>query len=161
MKRLALMAVTALSIALAPAAATAESRLEGREVLGLILGLGALAAIANELRDRDALRPATRSQRAPIRQTRLPAPVYDEFWYNPNGRQGVWDTGTLPSNCTRADVRLRDSRVLGDRCLRRFDVETRNLPRECRHRVDTRDGRQTVFGIRCLQRSGYEVARLN
>ncbi len=165
MKRLALTAITALSIALTPATAPAESRLEGQEILGLLLGLGALAAIVNEVRDRDEVRPATRTYRAPIRQSRLPAPVYEEFWYDRQERRKNQrfsrHTRLLPSNCIRPDVTLRNSRVLGDPCLRRFDVQTRRLPEQCRHRVNTRSGWRTVFRVRCLRKSGYEVARLN
>ncbi|MEM0948457.1 MAG: hypothetical protein AAGK37_13695 [Pseudomonadota bacterium] len=164
MKRLILTAITALSLVLVPVTAPAQSRLEGQELLGILLGLGALAAIAKEVRDRDDEKEKARAARklAPVQRHKPSAPVYDEFHYDHDYRRPVRHSDFLPANCRRGDVRLKDnSRVLGARCLRRFDVETRRLPERCRHRVTTQGGPRTVFGIRCLRRSGYEVARLN
>lgn len=142
MKNLAITSCLAIALALGTGARPAAA-LEGEELLGLIIGLGALAAIGNELADR-------RDERA------KPAPAVPHARY----RHARPRHRALPAACLRTvDTYRGERRVFGARCLARNDVRLARLPDRCRFDIRTNRGFRPVYGSRCLRREGYTVAR--
>ena len=132
-----LSAALALSSTAAPAAA--DSRDRGR-LIGTIVGIGALAVIANELA-KDKKKDDRRDPPRP-------------GW-------GGHDSRVLPAACA-FDIRDRDGSrrtVLGKSCLERSFRDARRLPRDCAFEIRDRGDRRTVYGERCLERAGYRIAR--
>ena len=153
MKNIALTGCLALGIALSPAARPAQA-LDGAEALGLIIGLGALAAIARELKDDDDHRAKPKTN--VTRNLANHGPVF-----RPVGKQQQTykkKRRVLPRACLR-EVRTPrgEIRALGRRCLRNHEVRVGRLPSQCR--FEARNGR-VVFAARCLRRNGYEFGRL-
>ncbi len=67
----------------------------------------------------------------------------------------------LPQRCVRrVEGKNHDRIVVGQRCLDRNYFSARPLPGECRVRIGQPSGRDVRgYGLRCLRRNGYEVAR--
>ena len=138
----------ALSIALplglaAPAPARAAN--EG-EVIGAVLGIAALIALANELDDDDRKR-----NRGPA----YSRPRDRDHWDRPSYRHG---RKTLPRECIRrVETRNGPRRFLGKGCARREGYH-RPLPQACKaHRASNRTGR-SIYRVGCLRNRGYRFA---
>ena len=128
MKTGAMIAVMSIGMtAAAPARA-----FDGEDLLGVIVGLAAIAAINGSLKDDDRGK-AHRSYRQ--HRSRI-----------------------LPEACLRRVETRRGVRdVLGARCLERSGIRTARLPDRCERRIERRHGVRRVFGVRCLQKAGYRI----
>ncbi len=126
--------------------------LDGEEVIGVIIGLAALAAISNELRDDkdDEVKPKHHRSQERFRDR----PYYGRDTFRQRGFR------VLPEACLRRVETARGHRnVLGIRCLERNGIRTARLPERCERNVLTRRGDRVVFGARCLRNAGYEIGR--
>ena len=152
MKNIALTGCLALGIALSPTARPAQA-LDGIETIGLIIGLGALAALANDRKDNgDRAKPKAQVTHNQVNH----GPVFrkaDKTQQTFKKKRRI-----LPRACVR-EVRTPrgEIRALGRRCLRNHEVRVGRLPGQCR--FETRNGRRVVYGARCLQRNGYAIGR--
>ncbi len=157
MKRMILTAVTATALALGPVATAPASAADTKDVLGALLGIAALAAIAHEVKENKAERNRTTRR------------VYndDGYYYGGDGyRDRSWDrrdrqAKVLPGECLRVlDNGRHDGIVFPARCLSRNGVRTRELPDRCETQVRTREGRIDVYRARCLADAGWTLPRL-
>ncbi len=161
MKTAILSILTAGALAFAPIASKPAQAADTGDILGGIVGLAILGALANELND-------DRFERQP--QTRVYRPyengVYNNGYYNGNGVKRGHNkrrhNNVLPGECLRVvEGRNRDRIVFPARCLRREGIATRNLPDRCIRRVDTRRaGVINVYGARCLADRGWRLPRI-
>ncbi|MEZ5686902.1 MAG: hypothetical protein R3D78_13945 [Paracoccaceae bacterium] len=156
----ALMAATialgALGASATPAAALSK---QDRQILGALIGLGVLAAVADSAENnRRAPPPVSRyddnrwdgdrhgDYRRPAPEPHRPARVDRRYM--------------IPAQCVE-EVRLRGKwrEVVSERCMARNRVETR-LPRACRFDIrDPRGDREAVYGRNCLEQEGFRVTR--
>ncbi len=152
MKTAILSLLTAGTLALTPMAATPSQAADAGDVLGAVVGIAALAAIANSIDNgrNDNLRETNRGQ-------------IDFF----NGKRGVRgvphrrNARVLPSRCLRVlDGQRRNTIVFPERCLNRNGVSDRALPLRCERQVRTSRGRLDVFGARCLANHGWQLPRI-
>ncbi|MEM9343339.1 MAG: hypothetical protein AAGA87_09850 [Pseudomonadota bacterium] len=139
MKKLIATTMIAGALALNPMASAPAQAGDAKDVLGVIVGLAALAAIANEI---DNNRDNRARSRVVIR----------------NNNHTRHRSRVLPSQCLRTLETDRGFRnVLRARCLERNGVRTARLPDRCERTVQTRRGFGTAFAARCLQRQGFAI----
>ena len=142
MKKLIATTLIAGAMALNPMASAPAQAGDTKDAIGIILGLAALAAIANEIDDNRASRHNRASRNSVIIR-------------NNNQRHRA---RVLPAQCLRTletDRGLRN--VLRARCLERNGVRTARLPDRCERTIQTRRGFGTGFAARCLQRQGFAI----
>ena len=156
MKNLILTAGLAVGIALSPAARPAQAN-DGIDTIGLILGLGALAAIANEARKRDRKPAAKQYHHHKPKAQYGHAHGQKKKVYRPANRgHNRW---TLPARCLREIRTPRGTRrALGAPCLRNNGVRVRSLPPRCRFEAGNGRG-PAVYAARCLRREGYQIGK--
>lgn len=66
----------------------------------------------------------------------------------------------LPRAClTRVETRFGTHRILGRNCLRRNDVNVRNLPRNCAVRLHSNGNVRRGFDPQCLRDAGFRTQR--
>jgi len=66
----------------------------------------------------------------------------------------------LPRSCmTRVETRFGTHRILGRNCLRRNDVNVRNLPRNCAVRLRSNGNVRRGFDPQCLRSAGIRTQR--
>ena len=166
MRRVILTAITATAIALSPAATAPAKAADAHDILGAVLGLAAIAAIASNARASGST--TTRAQ--PTHRTyhgnnnrRQP------YFYGSNSRrQPYFPTRTqrpkanvLPGQCLRVlDGRKNDGIVFTEPCLRRNGISQKRLPSRCESRLRTREGRLDVYRARCLADAGWTLPRI-
>lgn len=159
MKKIILTAVTAAAIAFNPAVTAPAQAADTKDVLGALLGIAAVAAIANEVRkNRDDKRTTNRSSQ------------YDPYypggqWDGQRGRHhGHREARVLPGQCLRVvdgGRRNDDGIVFPQHCLNQAGVRSRDLPDHCMSRVRSREGRIPVYEARCLADAGWSLPRLS
>lgn len=153
MKRTILTAVTAAALALSPMATAPARAADAHDIIGTILGVAALAAIANELNEDRSPQYGRSSRRV----------TYDDGRY---GRNGSYDRNrryaqVLPGECLRVlDGGRTDSIVFPERCLNSNGIRTSRLPQRCESTVRTRQGRLDVYHARCLADAGWRLPRI-
>ena len=136
-----MIAIVSLGVTSAAPAQAADTE----DILGVIVGLAAIAAIADRAKDDDRgkVHRSYRDNRS-IRH------------YNSKKRNRF----VLPEHCLRRSETRRGLRtVLPVRCLERSGVRTSRLPHRCERRAELRRGVRNVFGARCRQRVGYTVGQ--
>lgn len=160
MRTAILSILTAGAMAIAPLSAKPAQAADAHDILGAVIGLGILGALASELDD------------GRTAQTRKYTPyngngVYNgDRYYKGNGvRHGHYkrqNDRVLPGACLRVlEGRNRDRIVFPARCLRREGIATRTLPDRCIRRVDTRrQGAINVYGAECLADRGWRLPRI-
>lgn len=161
MKTAILSILTAGALAIAPISTKPAHAADTGDILGGIVGLAILGALANELNDRNETSTA---------QTRTYRPynngVYNNGYYNGNGLKRGHNkrrhNNVLPGECLRViEGRNRDRIVFPARCLQREGIATRNLPDRCIRRIEARrNGPMNVYGARCLADRGWRLPRI-
>ena len=152
MRRHILAPALAITIALgvvAPRPAQAEN---GEAIVGVIVGVAALALIAKAIEDNREEEKA-RAQRA----TRVDA-TPNSTRINRHGQHSrLYNRSRiLPDQCFRTiETRSGVRRVFGQRCLQRNGVNTARLPGACAFQVRTQRGIRTVYAGRCLRQNGW------
>lgn len=140
MKNRLVALVAALGLAVAGAAPAAAMTDKERNALTIILGAAALGLILKESGKKDSH-----------------VPRRDDDWRRHDGR---WNSyRTIPAQCALPVRTARGQRtVIMERCVKGFGIQ-RDLPRACAFNV--RFGREIrrVYGVSCLQNSGYRIAR--
>ena len=165
MKTAILSILTAGALALSPLSAKPTHAADAHDILGAVVGLAILGAIAGDLDDNRVNRQRSQSQRY--------TPYPRDSYYNNGVRHGNKHYGNkhsgkkrrhdnvLPGECLRVlEGRNRDRIVFPARCLRREGIATRNLPDRCIRGVDTRRGATNVYGARCLADRGWRLPRI-
>lgn len=142
----------ALLIALGVATPRPAHAQNGETIVGVIVGVAALALIAKAIEDnreeeKARAQRATRHHSKP-NQTRLHRHGHQSRIYN---RARV-----LPDQCFRTiETRNGVRRIFGQRCLQRNGVNTARLPSTCAYQIRTQRGIRTVYGGRCLRQNGW------
>ncbi len=132
----AAVALAAMTAAAMPAHASSKSD----KMLMAILGIGAIALIANGAH-RDEKKPKPKPQR-PVVVEPYP-PLAD----------------TLPSVCAMNISGLRgEARGYGESCLTRYGVNDR-LPKACAHRTEINGYPDRIYAENCMLRAGYRLGR--
>lgn len=165
--KLALSAATAIGLATAPIAASAEPG--GQDIARALAGIAVLGIIANASRDDDrkVSRDATDYSRIDSDWKRHRD--WDERNrvirgdIHRNGRikddPRGYKRAALPNQCLlTVDTGRRNFLAYGERCLERNYKHARKLPQSCEWQVRTNRGRQNVYGARCLAQDGWRVA---
>jgi len=150
MKRTILAGLTAAALALSPPAASPARAEGGGELLGLLLGIGAIYAIGKGIEQARAPAAVPRPSPERIREPHRLAPGYG--WNVPQR--------TLPRSCLASfDTWHGSIRGFGADCLARTMRRPDRLPPTCaiETRVGHRDAR--IYSARCLQLEGWEISR--
>lgn len=162
--KVALSGLTALSLALTPLPAAADSEDVAKALAGLAV-LGIIAAAAN---DRNKRKEKQTQQR--VWQT-VP---HGHFGSIEGGRRVIQGEiirpgssnlrqhrrAALPDRCLRIVSTSRGNRaVYGNRCLRNNFAQLNRLPERCRVQVRTDNRVRNAFAARCLRREGWQVAQ--
>ncbi|MBW6505349.1 MAG: hypothetical protein K0B00_01220 [Rhodobacteraceae bacterium] len=157
MKRMIAL-TTAAAIALTGITASPAAALDknGREFLGVLLGMAVLGAVISEANKGNARpQPQPQPRRAPP-----PSNNWGNNGWNGHGNNN-WENRTtwLPATCLRS-VRVNGSNreVVSAQCLRDQGLNQR-LPSNCSFDVRTDWGTQKVYGTACLSNEGFKVAR--
>ena len=161
--------LTATIASLAVAAglvAPAPARADNDDLAKAILGIAAIAIIANAIDDRN-----DRKASSTLRAGRLGSvDRYDRYRDDdgiyrhgkrrgPKARRG-YKKHALPRSCLReVETRRGDRLFYGSRCLNRNFRFASKLPDHCETLVRTRRGFRSFFAARCLRRDGWRVAR--
>ena len=149
MKRLIMTGCLAVALAFGPQNAAPAKAFEGEEILGIVLGLAALAALSQEFnRDDDKkghkYRPHSQGQK------------YGHSKYRPNSYRP--HHYALPGRCVTQVRTSRGTRsVLGERCLRDANYRISALPRNCRFSFRTRHGVRYGYSAYCLRQAGFAI----
>ena len=139
MKKLFATTLIAGAIALNPMASAPAHAGDAKDALGVIIGLAALAAIANEIDNNRTTRHSGATRNAIIIRNHNRARV-------------------LPAQCVRRfDTNQGPRNILRARCLERNGIRTARLPDRCERTIQTRRGFGTGFAARCLQRQGFAI----
>lgn len=152
MKKLALTGCLAVALAFNPLSAQPARAFDGENVIGLIFGLAALAALQNKFEQDDRKTTVTRPH------------SYKPYGYKqkkkhskPSKRYGVRNYA-LPGRCVHEIRTARGYRpVVGERCLREHRYQTSNLPRYCRFSVQTRRRTGYAYSVPCLRDAGFVI----
>jgi hypothetical protein len=154
-----LAAALALALALMPVSAQPARAQETDQLLGLLVGIGALYAIGRALSDHGERAPAALPPRTvapePVR------PVGERAW--PHGRKGYPDhrerfAKVVPADCFRR-VETRHGTVRGfpRYCVERTMRHADRLPAQCLTRVRTERGPRDVYRAGCLRSEGWRM----
>lgn len=151
MKHTILTALAATAIALSPVSAMPAKATDAGDLIGAVLGIAAIAAIANEVRDDRSGRDTPASRRAGSK----PA------WRHDDRRHERHRARVLPGECLRVTEGRRDDRIVfPEQCLNRAGIRDRDLPGRCETRLRTRSGRLDVYRARCLADAGWSLPRI-
>lgn len=159
----AAFALGTLSASTTPAAALGKKE---QEILGALIGLGAVAIIVN------GISKDKRSDRE-VRSLPVPDDRYDDRSNRDDRRDWRWKSSkkVIPAYCVD-DLRARRARwdhieIVSERCVAQGDRRV-NLPRACamdiervdfdRRKTNARKNRD-AHELRCLERHGYRVSR--
>jgi len=155
-KRYLLLAVTASTLALSPVASVPARAADTRDIVGAIIGIAAIGAIAHQINKN---RKEQRGQ--PDRRK-----TYDDgrHWRH-DDRRGYGrdrrDARVLPGQCLRIlDGGRHDGIVFPESCLRQSGVHYGQLPRHCETQIRTYRGTVDVYPARCLARAGWTLPRI-
>ena len=130
----AALVMAAMTAAAVPAHASSKSD----KMLMAILGIGAIALIANSA-NRDEEKPAPKPQRPVVVEPHQPA------------------RKALPGVCAMDIAGLRgERRGYGENCLMRYGINER-LPQSCAHRTETNGYPDRIYAEKCMLRSGYRL----
>ncbi len=142
MRQILTASLMSLALATAPMTATPARAAEAENVVGILLGLGALYAIGRSInRDDD--------RATPVRRSRPEQPRFN----SPDRRRAV------PAECLRTfETRNGPVRGFSRECLKRKMDRVNKLPDRCKLKIRTDRGPQTIFAPRCLRREGWRVA---
>lgn len=148
-----LLAATLAAVLAATSFTPAPARAaDSEDVAAALLGIIALYAIANELKDKDKDDKRSRSHRSHRHGSISHRHAHsDKHQHRGNRRH------TIPRRC----IRLNDdndgpSRFVTRRCLER-EGYSRSLPKQCRFIHEGRRRDLTAYGVRCLKHKGYQV----
>lgn len=150
-------ALTVTSIGAAPARADNADLLRALAAIAGVVVVGKVIQDRNERRNEYTYKPVTRQTYiAPVQ--RHNGPIYT---VKPRPLPKRVNRNLLPSECLRS-VRSQNGiyRFFGKNCLKQNYGHFGSLPRECKvkftaHNSKKREG----FGVRCLNRQGYKLAR--
>ena len=156
MRQALLAAAGALALALGPMTAAPSQAADTKDILGALLGIAAVAAIANEVRKENEA-----ARRETVQSNR-------QVWRNDDWRRSEQrherrnrHARVLPGQCLRvADTRHGDGIVFPERCLNRAGIGAGQLPRRCETRLRTRNGPLDVYRARCLADAGWSLPRI-
>ncbi|MCV2867551.1 hypothetical protein OEW28_02790 [Defluviimonas sp. WL0002] len=86
--------------------------------------------------------------------------AHDDRWRHDRKYFGHRQRGRIiPAQCIfDGKIRGRWREVVSPYCMREFGAD-RRLPRECRVEVKSRGQRHQAYGLHCLEKNGYRVAR--
>ena len=136
----AALVMAAMTAAAVPAHASSKSD----KMLMAILGIGAIALIANSA-NRDEEKATPEPHRKPQR------PVVVEP-HQPARK-------ALPGVCAMDIAGLRgERRGYGENCLMRYGINER-LPQSCAHRTEIGGYPDRIYAEKCMLRSGYRLGR--
>lgn len=149
MTRILAAIIAAAALALSPPAARAAKADGGEELIGLLLGIGAVYAIGKGIE----------RARAPeqLREAE-PQPVHELRWRD-GGYRGQTPTRRLPRDCLATfDTWHGEIRGFAADCLARSMHQPGRLPSLCA--IGTRVGHRdaTIYSARCLQIEGWRLA---
>ena len=154
MKR-SLAAALALALGLAPLSAQPARAQETDQLLGLILGIGALYAVGRALSERGDTTEAPPAPQVQSFRPRAPAM---------QGRQGhVPRTEdrfrkSVPAECFRRfDTRHGTVRGFPRRCVERTMRHAHKLPGKCLVNVRTERGPRSLYRAGCLRERGWRM----
>lgn len=153
--------LTALSLSIVPAPATAFS-LNDDDIAKLVLGLIALGAVTSALDD-DA---ETADRAEHDQRPRFGTEMRDRGGFVPprgpgnnNGRFGS-DNRVLPRSCLRnVETRYGTHRIFGRHCLQQEYAGFDRLPNRCAVRLVYEHGVRRGFDPACLRERGYTARR--
>lgn len=165
--------VTAASIAIT-ALGSVPARADERDVaraLAAILGIAVVGKIIHD-KKKDKERAVARQRAAPIYETQRVRPRYVEPRHvepshveprhvepRPLPRH-VRNNKLLPKQCFRSyDTRRGPVRMFGRKCLKNNFRHANSLPKHCKVRVNTYNGKRNGYQARCLRDAGYRLAR--
>lgn len=140
--------LAAAAMTLSGFAATPAQALDRGEATRLLLGLGALAVIANEVsKNRDES-----DRRATPRHV-------DVKPYKPNKRHKTNVNRSLPPQCeTAVPTRKGERRYFGRPCLQKSGFRA-ELPNKCASTLDFGRREVVAYEKNCLLKRGYRVGR--
>ena len=125
--------------------------LDGEEVVGVIIGLAALAALSNELND-DKDKAVHQHRYKPHGQYR-DRQFHGQRTFHRRAR-------VLPDACVRRVETPRGYRnILAARCLERNGIRTARLPDRCERQFYGNRGARYGYGVRCLRNAGFDIGR--
>ena len=138
-------AVTIAGISAAPA------RAETSDLAKILLGIGAVAIIANASKKKKSSTTTTSSSYSTKNSTIITYPP------NSRPRSHARKSYALPENCLYSYNAHRGTRELySGTCLSRLPYRLADLPSSCAYLVQNRHGvRSKAFGPKCLARSGF------
>jgi hypothetical protein len=163
-KNIAIAAVTALGLTMAPAQVSADAE----DVAKVVAGVAILGLIAKSINDRDdrQSQSVTTTQFSRVnslddrRGTRI---IRGNIKRHSaiKGKSGKkYKRAALPQRCLRIlDTSRRDRLVYPQRCLTQNYRYANRLPETCQRQVRTNRGIRNVYLARCLARDGWRVAR--
>lgn len=171
MRRRATATIMAAALVLTQGAATPSRAADIEDVLGVLLGIGAVYAIGRAIeQSRAEANPPVTRQVVPERirppavtRSLRPEPRRDDRW----GDRDRWRDGDrwsgrgreLPAECLyRFDTQSGPLVGFGKQCLENTMRRTGWLPDDCaiRTRIGGRD--RTIYSARCLRLEGWQVA---
>ena len=158
MKRI-LAAALAIALGLLPVSAQPARAQETDQLLGLLVGIGALYAIGRALSDHGDRAPAALPPRTvtpdPVR------PIGERAWpHGPKGDRGHKErfAKVVPSECFRAvETRYGTVRGFPRHCVERTMRNAHRLPDQCLTRVRTERGPREVYRAGCLRSEGWRM----
>lgn len=147
-----------LSAALAVTGMTAQPAHAGNDdVAKWIAGLAVLGIIGAAIAD-----DRKKSSRQTYQQNNVQKFKHTPKKYKHKSKKHRRNHMALPARC-RVTERMQGKEVRGFRrgCLKRHDVDVRNLPRHCALKVRDRQtgNRRVIYTSRCMRQQGYSVAR--
>lgn len=161
--------ILAATLAATQVAAPPAKAADAEDVLGLLLGIGAIYAIGKAIEQNraEASAPVTRRvvperiEKHGLRKSIRPEPRRDDHtWRKENERANWYDARrNLPAECLyRFDTRDGPLVGFGRQCLENTMRGVGRLPGDCavRARVGGRD--RTIYSARCLRLEGWQVA---
>ena len=152
MRNLILTTLLAATFALSPVS-SAQAQMTNEQINQLLLGIATIGAVGfaiDKLKDRkDDDRNDKDKKEKPVR--------YDRDRHDGDHAY----RRVLPARCMELvhghDGKTR--RVFGRQCLRQHVHRSHRLPQRCEREVYAFGRHRDVYGARCLQRSGWTVAR--
>ncbi len=146
----ALVALSLIAAGTQPARADSDSD----KILKALVGIGAIAIIANEIDKNDTRRAPPRyyDDRTEGRYDNR-SPRYDDYRQPARGTR-------IPARCAiEIDAgRGRDATVFAESCLRREGVRAK-MPRGCGYDIRVEGRRDRVYSEQCLRDAGLRPAR--